>query len=240
MYCKNCGREQKEGQKFCPNCGTPFLKLECIESVNHASNEEKDENSQIIDDFVIDKTNGTNTTDDKVNIETHNNTEVERTKNGIENVTIEDASRGIKKDRNSFAKKLACVLFVLCFSMYAFLFKPDFISSCSKEKDYSSSENSSFTEKEDYGPEWLTPWRFDSEPSNGVVTSIAFSRDGTVLSSAHDRYTGRRMAFNGSYYVKGNTIYVHLEGSSETIYFTIDNEHHHLISSSGYIFKPSI
>ena len=24
MYCKNCGTEQKEGQKFCPKCGTPF------------------------------------------------------------------------------------------------------------------------------------------------------------------------------------------------------------------------
>lgn len=25
MYCRKCGTEQKEGQKFCPNCGTPFL-----------------------------------------------------------------------------------------------------------------------------------------------------------------------------------------------------------------------
>lgn len=24
MYCKNCGTEQKDGQKFCPKCGTPF------------------------------------------------------------------------------------------------------------------------------------------------------------------------------------------------------------------------
>ncbi len=23
MYCKNCGTELKEGQKFCPKCGTP-------------------------------------------------------------------------------------------------------------------------------------------------------------------------------------------------------------------------
>lgn len=25
MFCKNCGTEQKAGQKFCPNCGTPYL-----------------------------------------------------------------------------------------------------------------------------------------------------------------------------------------------------------------------
>lgn len=25
MYCKKCGTEQKQGQKFCPKCGTPFV-----------------------------------------------------------------------------------------------------------------------------------------------------------------------------------------------------------------------
>ena len=25
MYCKKCGTEQKEGQKFCPKCGEPFI-----------------------------------------------------------------------------------------------------------------------------------------------------------------------------------------------------------------------
>ena len=24
MFCKKCGREQKAGQKFCPQCGTPY------------------------------------------------------------------------------------------------------------------------------------------------------------------------------------------------------------------------
>jgi len=28
MYCKKCGTEQKEGQKFCPKCGTPYIDLE--------------------------------------------------------------------------------------------------------------------------------------------------------------------------------------------------------------------
>ena len=28
MYCKKCGTEQKEGQKFCPQCGTPYIDLE--------------------------------------------------------------------------------------------------------------------------------------------------------------------------------------------------------------------
>lgn len=28
MYCKKCGTEQKEGQKFCPNCGTPYIEME--------------------------------------------------------------------------------------------------------------------------------------------------------------------------------------------------------------------
>lgn len=25
MYCRNCGRKQEEGQRFCPKCGEPFL-----------------------------------------------------------------------------------------------------------------------------------------------------------------------------------------------------------------------
>ena len=25
MYCKKCGTEQKNGQKFCPKCGEPFV-----------------------------------------------------------------------------------------------------------------------------------------------------------------------------------------------------------------------
>ena len=31
MYCKKCGTEQKDGQKFCPNCGAPFVVFESIE-----------------------------------------------------------------------------------------------------------------------------------------------------------------------------------------------------------------
>ena len=28
MFCKKCGFEQKPGQKFCPNCGEPFIERE--------------------------------------------------------------------------------------------------------------------------------------------------------------------------------------------------------------------
>ena len=28
MYCKKCGTEQKEGQRFCPQCGTPYMNVE--------------------------------------------------------------------------------------------------------------------------------------------------------------------------------------------------------------------
>lgn len=33
MYCKKCGTKQKEGQKFCPKCGMPFLVMEKPRSV---------------------------------------------------------------------------------------------------------------------------------------------------------------------------------------------------------------
>ena len=33
MYCKKCGTKQKEGQKFCPKCGTPFPVIEKPKSV---------------------------------------------------------------------------------------------------------------------------------------------------------------------------------------------------------------
>ena len=41
MFCKNCGKEQKEGQKFCPQCGTPFITANddtANAKVNHAVN----------------------------------------------------------------------------------------------------------------------------------------------------------------------------------------------------------
>lgn len=34
MYCRNCGRKQEEGQRFCPKCGEPFLE------VNNGTNNE--------------------------------------------------------------------------------------------------------------------------------------------------------------------------------------------------------
>lgn len=30
MYCKKCGYEQKDGQKFCPRCGLPFTNIEYL------------------------------------------------------------------------------------------------------------------------------------------------------------------------------------------------------------------
>lgn len=37
MYCKKCGTEQRDGQEFCPKCGTPFVKKES--SSNDASSQ---------------------------------------------------------------------------------------------------------------------------------------------------------------------------------------------------------
>lgn len=41
MYCKKCGTEQKSGQKFCPNCGTPFVVIENAESDPVSSEDEE-------------------------------------------------------------------------------------------------------------------------------------------------------------------------------------------------------
>ena len=38
MYCKKCGTEQKEGQKFCPKCGEPFIIAE--DNSNKGGNED--------------------------------------------------------------------------------------------------------------------------------------------------------------------------------------------------------
>lgn len=38
MYCKKCGTEQKEGQKSCPKCGTPF-----VEMVKHSKDKSSEE-----------------------------------------------------------------------------------------------------------------------------------------------------------------------------------------------------
>ena len=47
MFCKNCGREQKNGQKFCPQCGTPFPELkEKIVSVNNNDGDMPSSNNQ--------------------------------------------------------------------------------------------------------------------------------------------------------------------------------------------------
>ena len=37
MYCKKCGTEQKEGHKFCPKCGTPYIDM--IEGETKSSSE---------------------------------------------------------------------------------------------------------------------------------------------------------------------------------------------------------
>ena len=37
MYCKKCGNMQKNGEKFCPKCGTPYLSV----TSNNLSNSEK-------------------------------------------------------------------------------------------------------------------------------------------------------------------------------------------------------
>ena len=44
MYCKNCGTKQKEGQKFCPKCGTPYPVVEKPKSeAQYDNSEEKQE-----------------------------------------------------------------------------------------------------------------------------------------------------------------------------------------------------
>lgn len=44
MYCKNCGTKQKEGQKFCPKCGTPYPVVEMPKSeAQHNNSQEKQE-----------------------------------------------------------------------------------------------------------------------------------------------------------------------------------------------------
>lgn len=43
MFCKKCGKELKEGQKFCPQCGTPFTTVNdgtANAKVNHVINNE--------------------------------------------------------------------------------------------------------------------------------------------------------------------------------------------------------
>ena len=47
MFCKNCGREQKKGQKFCPQCGTPFPELkEKFVAVNNNDGDMPSSNNQ--------------------------------------------------------------------------------------------------------------------------------------------------------------------------------------------------
>ena len=50
MYCKKCGTEQKEGQKFCPKCGEPFIE---VNEKSHAD-EFKKYAQNAVDEFVMD------------------------------------------------------------------------------------------------------------------------------------------------------------------------------------------
>ena len=67
MYCKKCGTEQKEGQKFCPKCGEPFIeeneKSHADEFKKYAQNavdefkkidwnEKKEKTSSFIKEFI--------------------------------------------------------------------------------------------------------------------------------------------------------------------------------------------
>ena len=47
MYCKKCGTEQKDGQKFCPKCGEPFIEV----SEKPHIDEYKKSTQSIVDEF---------------------------------------------------------------------------------------------------------------------------------------------------------------------------------------------
>ena len=67
MYCKKCGTEQKGGQKFCPKCGEPFVKVDEKPHVDEFKqyaqkaaeefkkidwNEKKEQTSSFIKEFI--------------------------------------------------------------------------------------------------------------------------------------------------------------------------------------------
>ena len=39
MYCKKCGTELKEGQRFCPKCGTPYTYINSEEKLPSSSDD---------------------------------------------------------------------------------------------------------------------------------------------------------------------------------------------------------
>lgn len=57
MYCKNCGTEQKAGQKFCPNCGTPFVHSEEIVQQEESSMKDSEDTAtdRPVEESPIDK-----------------------------------------------------------------------------------------------------------------------------------------------------------------------------------------
>lgn len=257
MFCINCGREQKIGQKFCPICGTPFAVVdsgvqekvkECQSMPIGVSGEENPE--KLMDSFdALDLKEVEGEIEKKVSPETdvsnilststQKSSALEDSPDGMSlNVKAENA----KEKKDSLAQRIMYGFFAVCifFGGKAACSSFDRYESDDSFDSSSSSSSSYAEEKADYGPDWLTSFRFDSEPSNGVVTSLSFSKDGTCVSSAHDRYTGQRMSFDGTFSVKGNTIYINLQGASSTIYFTIDNSRQRIVSSSGAVFKQSL
>ncbi len=46
MYCKNCGAELKEGQKFCPNCGTPVSTSQTSGASGYDPNSDRQDEQQ--------------------------------------------------------------------------------------------------------------------------------------------------------------------------------------------------
>lgn len=245
MFCKNCGREQKIGQKFCPICGTPFAVV-----VNKEHEDETDVSQSLpkiapedeeveklmseentIEGNKVDDRRGENVTPET----TIKDTLISYGSPADEKKNDEETNANVsktKEERETMVKKIVLGIFAVCIFFGG-------KAACDSIDSSSSSSSSFVEEKEDYGPGWLTSYRFDSEPSNGVVTSFAFNNNGTCISSAYDRYTGQRMSFNGTFSVKGNTIYINLQGASSTIYFTIDNSRQRIISSSGTEFKQS-
>ena len=246
MFCKNCGREQKIGQKFCPICGTPFAVVvnkeqedeadtcQCLPKIASVDDEAKklmsEENT--IEEKKVDERKGESVTPETTikNALISYDSPVDEKQNDAD--THANVSK-TKEERETMVKKIVLGIFAVCIFFGG-------KAACGSFDSSSSSSSSYAEEKEDYGPDWLTSYRFDSEPSNGVVTSFLFRKDGTCVSSAYDRYTGQRMSFDGTFSVKGNTIYINLQGASSTIYFTIDNTRQRIVSSSGAVFKQSL
>ncbi len=266
MFCKKCGTEQRDGHKYCPKCGTPYIEKD-------ASNEDA-----IPANIQIDETSNQSIPNDTSSTTPQRDKTYRRfAKVGmwiiivaivltfvragfgfsfwwyvyliifaivamcLGGMTLPDSNDKVKtfdSDDVSVFKIVSSIGAIMLAILYLWGPLNANYHSGDNKSDYSSSFDA---KNKNEKPSWLTEWKFVSEIEYGGKIIIKLNDDGSFSMVTLDHTGTPFMRHEGTYFIEGNRVhfvFIKDEKTAET-WFEMDNEKHRLYSQSGGVFKQS-